>query len=62
MDNGRVMHNGVGSINGQAYRASISFKDGLLKIGCIDISAEAARYILKEYDSHFPQNKEITLQ
>lgn len=52
MIDGKVHHSMVGPTR-------IVFKEGLISIGCADISEEAARYILKEYEIFLNQKEKV---
>lgn len=40
----------------------VVMRKGIVSVGCSDVTIEALRYLLSEYDKHFPELKEIVLQ
>lgn len=49
-----VLHNGIPT--------RVVFRANQISIGCTDITPEAARFLLQEYDKHFPAEKTVEFQ
>lgn len=55
LDSGKVKHNGVS--------CRVVLRKGMISVGCSDVTPEAARFLLDEYEKSFPEPiTEIVLQ